>query len=326
MNATPQDSPPLTTPTSDRASIRAERRRLRESIRAHRKLLKARKSFELADQKRKNTSARAHVHAQRHHDKAVKRAEREEGRAHETVGAALRALDGDREMRERQTLDALRRQYIDAALRRAPLNAKELNGLAKVLINDLAARGIRTAADFTGFSQGPGPTGRGGSVYWIHTANGRRVHVNGIGEHRVKALTEFRRFHLSRAEERAPRQLTYVDRMKIDELIARQRADLEKQREAAVRTAAAARDEARDALAENTARLNAEAQEADAQAVQRRAEFDSMAEALLALRSQLAALDSEYGGFGARMRRLTSRPHAATDRAPQPVATPDNVA
>ncbi|MEV5678254.1 hypothetical protein [Streptomyces sp. NPDC052179] len=311
-------SAPPASPPPARAVLRAERRRLREAIRAKRSLLKGRRAFERADARRVFQESAARDTAVRAHTAVRERAANERQRTEQLVAGRLRALDDDRQNSEARELQLLRSAYIDAALRRAPLNVKELNGLGAGLINDLAVRGVRTAADFTHTSRGTAPNGKGGEVIWIHLAGGAKVRVNGIGEHRAKALVQWRQSHLRRAEERAPKRITAADRRRVEELAARRRAELTAMSAAAGVTADQACAEADRHRAQTLARLADAARGADAEARARRARYDALAEELLRLEAELDALDATHGGLGARLRRTGPGARRTDPLAPIP--------
>ncbi|MBT2392315.1 hypothetical protein J7E87_23555 [Streptomyces sp. ISL-1] len=292
-------------------ALRAERRRLREGIRAKRSLLKGRSAFEKVDARRKFKDAVARDRANRAHQDALARADRDKQQKQQSVAAQLRAFDSDQQNSEARELQLLRRQFVDAALRRAHLSVKDLNGLGAGLINDLAARGIRTAADFTGISRGPAPNGKGGVVIWIHTSGGRKVHVNGIGEHRAKALVEWRKSYVARAEERGPKRIGLADRRRIEELAKQRRAELKAEETAAEAAANETRSEARATLDETLARLAKAARDADREAAAKRAQYDFLAKELARLEAELEPLDAAYGGF--RFRRRTHNRTARTE-------------
>ncbi|MEU8513996.1 hypothetical protein AB0C76_20760 [Kitasatospora sp. NPDC048722] len=172
------------------AEVRAERRRLVQAVAAHRRLLAGRPAFERADLRRRNRAVRDRTRVQQKHDAAVRRADGAHRRAQESGARRLAALDGSRGSRERETLAALRRQFIDRAVAKSLLGPQEVNGIGDGLVRDLAGQGIRTAADFTRISYEKAPNGRGGTVVWIHRTRGGKVHVNGIGEHRARTLME----------------------------------------------------------------------------------------------------------------------------------------
>ncbi|GAA3377798.1 hypothetical protein GCM10020367_54910 [Streptomyces sannanensis] len=204
----------------------------------------------------------------------------------------LQALDTNRKHAEAEALGLIRRRYIDAALRKQYVNARELNGLGAILIEDLSDRGIRTAADFVGFSWGTAPNGRGSEVIWIRKAGGGRVHVNGIGPHRAQDLVRWRESCVARAEARAPKRLSHEDRRRVDEIVEQQRADLQRRYVAAGLTAALTRLAARRALAETLEQAETVDRESEARPAWQRAEYDA---AVLAQQdARRAEPDAEY--------------------------------
>lgn len=304
-----------TTPTRDGstplphspAEIRAERRRIIESIRALRRLLNKRGAFEVADRRRLNREASHRKRAEATHTETLHRIDKQQARQERSLTQDLSGLDGKREQQEAQALAVIRREFIERRLRNTPLTVSELNGLGTGLIRDLAAQGISTAADFTHVSWDKAPNGKGGNVLYIHRTDGHRVHINGIGQHRSRPLMEWRQAALARAEARAPRTLPPDERHRISEIIAAERARLRQELTKTARAAEIARTEAGQLHAETLERLATTERDAARLAAERRAEFDAMAEQLLALQSELSAHVDRYGDAGLRIRHAQRR-------------------
>lgn len=306
--------PPSAAPSP--SDVRAERRRLIESIGALRRLLAKRHAFEVADQRRLNHEARHRSRAEATHDKALHRIHEQQARQEASLTHRLSALDGEREHQESQALAVLRRRSVERALSSTHLTASEVNGIGNGLIRSLAAQGIRTAADFNNVSWGKAPNGKGGDVLYIHRTKGGKIHVNGIGEHRGRPLLEWRRATLARAEARAPHKLPPDERHRIAEIIDAERVRLRKELAEAPRTAETARAEAVRLHAEALDLLTAATGEAARLAAVRRAEFDTMAEKLLDLQSRLSAHVDTYGDVGRRVRRAQNRALRPIPQAP----------
>ncbi|CAL9288335.1 hypothetical protein [Streptomyces sp. SudanB182_2057] len=300
------------------AEIRAERRRLIESIRALRRLLDGRRAFELADRRRLNREARDHARAEAACAKTLRRVHERRLRRERSLARRIDGLDGKREHQERRALLVLRRESVESSLRATRLTTGDVNGIGAGLIRDLAAAGIRTAADFTRVSWGKAPGGKGGEVLYIHRPHGRKVHVNGIGEHRGRPLMEWRRAAVARAKARAPQELPPDQRHRIAEIIEAERARLRAEAAELPREAEAAREEAVRLRTEALSRLTGAAREAGRQAAERRAEFDAMAERLLALQAELAAHRDRYGDAGRRLRHAQARALRPLPAAPAP--------
>ncbi|MFG2899156.1 hypothetical protein ACGFZH_19020 [Streptomyces zaomyceticus] len=300
----------------ERAEIRAERRRIVESIRAHRRLLTARRPFELADRRRLQREARERDRADARRGKALHRIHEKRTGRERSLTSKLNGLDGKRAGRERQALAILRRESIERSLRGTRLTASQVNGIGSGLVRDLAAQGITTAADFRRVSWGKAPNGRGGDVLYIHRTQGRKVHINGIGEHRGRPLMEWRRAAVARAEARAPHELPADERHRIEEIIENERIRLQGELDGLPGTADAARAEVEQAHAEKRAELSGAEREKQEEADRRRAEFDTMGERLLALQAELAAHVDRYGDLGMRDRRARSRAMRAAPAVP----------
>ncbi|MEV4189815.1 hypothetical protein [Streptomyces toxytricini] len=289
------------------APIRAERRRIIESIRALRRLLGKRRAFELADRRRLNREARDRGRAEAAHVGALRQIEEKRAGQERSLAKDLGSLDGKREQQETHALAVLRREFIERRLRNTPLTASELNGFGTGLIRDLAAQGIRTAADFTGVAWDRAVNGKGGNVLYIHRPDGRRVHINGIGRHRSDPLMEWRQAALNRAEARAPRTLPPDERHRISEIIEAERSRLRAELSKASLAADDARTQENQRHTEALGRLAAASHDAARRAEERRAEFDAMAEQVLALQAELSAHMDRHGDAGLRSRRAQRR-------------------
>ncbi|WP_217253908.1 hypothetical protein [Streptomyces sp. AC602_WCS936] len=306
--------PPAIAPSP--SAIRAERRQLIESIRALRRLLDKRPAFELSDQRRLNREAQNRNRAEATHGKALQRIHERQTHQEASINRQLNGLDGKRESQEQRALAVLRRESIERTLGRTYLTSSEVNGIGKGLIRDLAAHGIRTAADFERVSWGKAPNGKGGDVLYIHRTKGAKVHINGIGQHRGRPLLEWRQSVLTRAEARAPRQLPPDERHRIAEIIDAERVRVRKELSEASQAADKARQEATQLHTETLGRLTAAEEEAARLAAVRRTEFDTMAEKLLGLQEQLSAHMDTYGDVGRRIRRAQSRALRPIPQAP----------
>ncbi|MEU7294918.1 hypothetical protein AB0A76_17125 [Streptomyces exfoliatus] len=298
------------------SAIRAERRRIVESVQAHRRLLAKRRAFEASDRQRLNREARERDRAEARHGKALQRIHEKQVKGERSLTGKLNGLDGKRDSQERRALAVLRRESIDQSLRSTHLTASQVNGIGSGLVRDLAAQGVRTAADFRRVSWGKAPNGKGGEVLYIHRTQGRKVHINGIGEHRGRPLMEWRQSALARAESRAPDELPADQRHRIAEIIENERVRLQAELDEAPKLAATARAEAVGVHTEALERLAVAEGEAAEEAARRRAEFDAMAERLLGLQAELSAHVDRFGDLGLRDRRSRSRAFRPLPAAP----------
>ncbi|MFD9093441.1 hypothetical protein [Streptomyces collinus] len=301
------------------SEVRAERRRLIESIRALRRLLGKRRAFELADQRRLNGEARDRDRVETAHGKSLRRIDARRSRQESALIRRLGGLDGKRESQEKRALAVLRRESIERALGSTYLTAAQVNGIGDGLIRDLAAQGIRTAADFKRVSWGKAPNGKGGEVLYIHRTGGGKVHINGIGEHRGRPLLAWRDAAAARAEARAPHQLPPDERHRLAEIIEAERKRFQAELAEVPKAAEAARAESERAHAAALGQLATDHAEAAERAAERRAEFDVLGERLLGLQAQLSAHMAQYGDAGRRVRRAEVRAlRALPDVPPSP--------
>ncbi|MFJ5557341.1 hypothetical protein ACIQCD_07935 [Streptomyces sp. NPDC093250] len=310
--------PPSAAPSP--SEVRAERRRLVESIGALRRLLSKRRAFQVADQRRLQHEARQRKRVEAAHGGKLRRIEEERAVQEASLNHRIGALDGERERREGQALSVLRRQSVERALGSTYLNAREVNGIGEGLVRSLSAQGIRTAADFDDVSWGKAPNGKGSDVLYIHRTKGGKVHINGIGEHRGRPLLEWRRAALARAQARAPRTLPPDERHRITEIIEAERRRLRQELAEVPRTAETARKEAVRLHTEALGLLDSAASEAARLAAERRAEFDTMAEQVRDLQDRLSAHMEAYGDVGRRVRRAQKRALRPVAEVPQSLA------
>ncbi|MFF2556679.1 AarF/UbiB family protein [Nocardia sp. NPDC058058] len=128
-------------------------------------------------------------------------------------------------------LTSERHEYVVRELARFSLSQASITGIGKALTAELAANGIRTAADFTGYQLVSNSSGYNSSTARITLGRGGTLHVKGIGQAKAQALTDWRRGRLQRVEAqctiRTPTQGPAI-RSRIDAQKQQLQADLRK--------------------------------------------------------------------------------------------------
>ncbi|MFJ8474019.1 hypothetical protein [Kitasatospora sp. NPDC094011] len=124
-----------------------------------------------------------------------------------------------------------RAEFVTAELQRAQIAAARLQGIGEKLRTELAANGIRTAADFTGIRIKDVVNGgyRNSRAVFIRRS-GQEVGVRGIGETKAGTLNAWRQRVLQAAEARCTITLSPLQRKTIEAKFSNQRLTLQNQR------------------------------------------------------------------------------------------------
>ncbi|WP_405139144.1 hypothetical protein [Nocardia sp. NBC_01388] len=222
----------------------------------------------------------------------------------------LAAIDGERndlrqKLRDRldQALAAERAAFVQQQLVRFQISEAGISGIGLHLTNDLAAQGIRTAADFTGI----GLSARGGAynsvTAYIHTARGP-IYVKGIGEVKATALENWRGTRVARIQARFTRT-DPSNAAAIRSDYEREMSRLTQQQRTTESEVGPKQDRAKQRSEAESAQLSSHAANATAFAANKRQEF---AQRLLALQNapaSLAALDQRIAAAIGHRRRLS---------------------
>ncbi|MGV9677314.1 hypothetical protein ACWDSJ_18710 [Nocardia sp. NPDC003482] len=209
---------------------------------------------------------------------------------------ALAAIDRERNdlgrrLRQRldEALDSERTAFVQQQLARFGISDAGISGIGHQLTNNLAAQGIRTAADFNGFSlSAPGGTYNSVTAY-IHTLRGP-VYVKGIGEIKATALENWRSAHATRIRSRFSRtEPSNAAAIRADHQ--REMGRLAQQQHMVEREVGPKQDQAKKQYEAESAQLSSQAAIATASAANKRQEFARRLLALQNAPAELAALD-----------------------------------
>jgi tRNA A-37 threonylcarbamoyl transferase component Bud32 len=116
------------------------------------------------------------------------------------IGKQTQSLQAAESTEISNALRALQEQYTANHLRGAYVRSARIQGIGQKLHSELASYGFITAYDFTGFVIVNGRV-------LMNSRSGARVHPNGIGETKARALDAWRRQILSRAQSTQPSSL-----------------------------------------------------------------------------------------------------------------------
>ncbi|MGF6880785.1 hypothetical protein ABIA39_000666 [Nocardia sp. GAS34] len=202
-----------------------------------------------------------------------------------------------------QALAVERTTFVRQQLTRFPISAADIPGIGPRLTNELAAQGIRTAADFTGISlSAPGGAYNSVTAY-LHTALGS-VYVKGIGEVKATALDNWRATHTARIQARFTRaepSNAYAIRSDHE----REMSRLALRQQTTETEVGPKRDRAKLQYEAQSTQLASEAANATAFAAHKRQEFAKRLLALQHAPAELAALDQRIAAATIHRRNLS---------------------
>jgi hypothetical protein len=183
------------------------------------------------------------------------------------------SLDTSEEREKLMALRSLQDQHVNSHLASASIKSASISGIGAGIVGSLANRGVRTAADFTGYAMEDAP--RGGRRAVIRLRMGGKVHISGVGEKKAQALVNWRQGIERRARATQPSSLPATQAGSIkDRYISRHRsfADAEK---AATGKAANEKRQIRQKWAQTRAAISAELVSARQGFVQEKAQADA---------------------------------------------------
>ncbi|MBL1079061.1 hypothetical protein JK358_32125 [Nocardia sp. 2] len=213
--------------------------------------------------------------------------------------------DLERKLQSRMinALETERADHIRQALTRSLISNASITGIGTALTRDLAAQGIRTAADFSGISlSAPGGTYNSVTAY-IVTPNGRK-YVRGIGEVKANALDAWRRSLATRAGARFTRTAPSSAGM-IRAQYDRDISGLTQKTSAAENEAKSHREQAKQKYEAAVTQLSAEATAATAAATHKRQEFGRRLAALRNAPAELASIEQQIAAAREHRKHLS---------------------
>ncbi|UNO39476.1 hypothetical protein [Streptomyces sp. MST-110588] len=246
--------------------------RAEDPAKAAAKLREERTKFDAAETERNAAYAQAQDELTAQYHAALNETEERRVRKQRDIDKKLDGLAEklrkalDRALTEKQSA------YVRDQLGRRLISQSPPHGIGPKLAARLAAHGIRSAADFTGYrAVYNSPYSSTGAVLVL--PGGRRINIHGIGEAKAIALETWRSNAVRSAVARQPAALSAPERQSIEQGIARRRAQLTDQRKAAETEADSSRAQAKKRLEEGRERLARKHTAAGDRARQQRLEF-----------------------------------------------------
>ncbi|MFI1030556.1 hypothetical protein [Streptomyces sp. NPDC020951] len=261
------------------AKLANELAQLDDPVKAAEKLREDRAKFDTAEAKRAAAYPRAQDKLTAQYHAELKEAEKRKVRKQRDID---KKIDGLSEELRRALVKALtdkQSAYVRDQLSRRLIAQSPPHGIGPKLAARLAAAGIRTAADFTGYRSVQN-TQYNSTGARLVLSSGRVIDVHGIGEAKAIALDIWRKDLVASAKARQPTALAASERQSIEQGVASRRAQLTSQRKAVESETDALRVKARKQMEADQKRLTRENTLAGDQARQERQEFSRRTVAL----------------------------------------------
>ncbi|MFI1962646.1 hypothetical protein ACH429_00630 [Streptomyces pathocidini] len=271
---------------SERAQSRAalaeltnELAQLDDPVKAAEKQRKDQAKFDEAEAKRAAAYPRAQGKVTARYHAELKEAEKRKVRKQRDIDKKIDGLSEELCRALAKALTDKQSAYVRDHLSRRLIAQSPPHGIGPKLAARLAAAGIRTAADFTGYRSVQNTQYNSTGAVLV-LSSGRVIDVHGIGEAKAIALDVWRKDLVASAKARQPTALSASERQSIEQGIASRRAQLTAQRKAVESEIEALRVKARKQMEDDQKRLTRENSLAGDQARQQRQEFSRRTVAL----------------------------------------------
>uniref|UniRef100_UPI003F494839 hypothetical protein n=1 Tax=Streptomyces chartreusis TaxID=1969 RepID=UPI003F494839 len=243
-----------------------------DPVKAAQKLSRDRAKFDAAEAKRTAAYPRAQDKLVALYHAELKEAEKRKVRKQRDIDKKIDGLSEELRSALAKALTDKQSAYVRDQLGRRLIAQDPPHGIGPKLAVRLAAKGIRTAADFTGYRSVQNTHyNTVGAVLVL--SSGGVTDVHGIGEAKAIALDVWRKHLVASAKSRQPTSLSASERQAIEQGVARRRDQLTTQRKAVESETEVLRVKARKQLEDGQTRLTQENTLAGDQARQQRQEF-----------------------------------------------------
>jgi hypothetical protein len=234
----------------------------------------------------------------------LKEAEQRKARKQRDLGKKIDGLSEDLRKALSKALTDKQTAFVLDRLGRRLIAQSPPHGIGSTLAARLAAAGIRTAADFTGYR--PVRNSSYNSIgAELALRNGGFVNVPGIGEAKAIALDVWRKDLVNSAVAQQPNALSAAERQPIEQGITHRRVQLTDQRKAVESATEALREQARKQLEDGRKRLAREHTLAGEHAARQRQDFSLRAVALQQNSTLHGALSASMDAARLRRRGLS---------------------
>ncbi|MEU5887439.1 hypothetical protein ABZ835_11430 [Streptomyces sp. NPDC047461] len=261
------------------AELTKELAQLDDPVKAAEKLRKDRAKFDAAETKRAADYPRAQGKLTARYHAELKEAEKRKVRKQRDLDKKIDGLSEELRRALAKALADKQSAYVRDQLSRRLIAQSPPHGIGPKLAARLAAAGIRTAADFTGYRSVQNTQYNSTGAVLV-LSSGRVIDVHGIGEAKAIALDVWRKDLVASAKARQPTALTVSERQSIEQGVASRRAQLTAQRKAVESETDALRVKARKQMEDDQKRLTRENTLAGDRARQQRQEFSQRTVAL----------------------------------------------
>ncbi|MFF1692955.1 hypothetical protein ACFVXC_04925 [Streptomyces sp. NPDC058257] len=245
---------------------------LEDPLKAAEKLRQERAKFDEAEAKRAVAFPRDQDKITARYRVDLKDAEKRKVRKQRDINRQIAGLTGELTSALTKALTDKQSVYVRDQLSRRLIAQSPPTGIGPKLASRLAAAGIRTAADFTGYRPVQN-THYNSTGAVLVLSGGRVVDVLGIGETKAIALDRWRRQLVAAAQARQPVSLSESERQPIEQSVARRRLHLIARRDEVESETDALRAKARKQMVDGQDRLSRENSVAGDRARQQRQDF-----------------------------------------------------
>ncbi|MFJ8844644.1 hypothetical protein ACIRFF_17270 [Streptomyces cyaneofuscatus] len=277
---------------------------LDDPVKAAEKLRKEKEKFEAAESKRSAAYPKEQDKLTARYHAELKEAEQRRVRKQRDIDKKINGLTEDLRKALTKALTDKQNAYVRDQLGRRLIADSPPHGIGSTLAARLAAAGIRSAADFTGYRTVQNNSFNSTGAVLV-LSNSRLVNVSGIGEAKAIALDVWRSDVVASAVARQPKALRSAERQQIEKGVARRRAQLTDQRKAIEPATEALRAKARKQLDDGQSRLSREHTLAGEQAGRQRQEFSRRTVALQHNRALHSGLSASVDAVRVRRRGLS---------------------
>ncbi|MGW4382970.1 protein kinase domain-containing protein [Kitasatospora sp. NPDC004531] len=276
-------------------SLRQLRREVSKPEKAAADLQRERQRLDAAENHRKQQLPGQRQELLRRHQRDASTIERQKTQTLTDIGRRTAALDGELKAALDRALANERAGFVQRELQRSRVADARLQGIGDKLKADLAAHGIRSAADFTGIRLKNTTSGgyRNTTAVIVRTG-GQEVNVKGIGETKARTLDAWRRQRFQAAESRCTVTLPPAQRRSIEAGFNQQHMRLANQLRTAETEADRLLCQAVQHLQTAQAQLTADAEAAADQARRQREEFARRALRIKNAQSDYADLETAF--------------------------------
>lgn len=252
---------------------------LENPAKAAERLRKDRSKFDVAEADRNTAYPQSQDKLTARYHAELREAEKRKVRKTRDIDKMVDGLSEERRKALTKALSDKQSAHVRDQLSRRLITQSPPHGVGPTLAARLAAAGIRTAADFTGYRSVQNSSYNSTGVVLV-LRSGRMINVHGIGEAKAIALDVWRKAVVASAIARQPAALSTAERHSIEQGMTRRRTQLADQRKAVETEIDTLREQARKRLVEGQERLTRENAVAAGRALQQRQEFSRRTVAL----------------------------------------------